>query len=222
MSQIFDNWPDPYELWFQTPIGGLVKSVELEWVMGLLKPQAGEHILDAGCGSGIFTQPIAEQGTVITGIDISEPMLERASVRLPTHRFLAADMAALPFPDATFDKTVSVTALEFIEQGEEAMAELFRVTRSGGWVVVATLNSRSPWASRRTERAKKDRESVFNHAHFRDPEQLVALAPVVGRVYTAVHFSKHDGLNEACDIEQKGQAKQIDTGAFLIGCWQKP
>ena len=222
MSQLFDNWPDPYEQWFQTPIGALVKSVELEWVMNLLQPQVGEQILDAGCGSGIFTQPIAEQGAWITGIDISQPMLKRATTRLPQHEFLAADICDLPFADDAFDKTVSITALEFIENGEQAIAELFRVTKPGGLVVVATLNRLSPWATRRKDRAKQDRESVFNHAFFRSPQELLELAPVKGEAVTAVHFAKDDEPKLAREIEKRGKEEQLDTGAFLIACWRKP
>ena len=222
MSQLFDNWPDPYEQWFQTPIGALVKSVELEWVMNLLQPQAGERILDAGCGSGIFTQPIAAKGAQITGIDISQPMLERAQKRLPQHEFLAADICDLPFSDETFDKTVSITALEFIENGAQAIAELFRVTKPGGLVVVATLNRLSPWATRRKDRAQQDSESVFNHAFFRSPQELLDLAPVRGEAFTAVHFAKDSEAELAIEIEARGKDEQLDTGAFLIACWQKP
>ncbi|MDI3326543.1 class I SAM-dependent methyltransferase [Pontibacterium granulatum] len=220
MSQLFDNWPDPYEQWFQTPIGALVKSVELEWVMNLLQPQAGELILDAGCGSGIFTQPIAENGAQITGIDISQPMLERAQKRLPRHEFLAADICDLPFVDESFDKTVSITALEFIEDGEQAIAELFRVTKPGGLVVVATLNRLSPWATRRKDRAKQDSESVFNHAFFRRPQELLDMAPMRGEAFTAVHFAKDDDPEVARKIEEQGKDAKLDTGAFLIVSWR--
>lgn len=222
MSQLFDDWPDPYEQWFQTPIGALVKTVELEWVMNLLKPQVAERILDAGCGSGIFTQPITEQGARITGVDISQPMLERARKRLPQHEFLAADICDLPFANEAFDKTVSITALEFIENGEQAIAELFRVTKPGGLVVVATLNRLSPWATRRIDQAKQDSESVFNHAFFRSPQELLGLAPARGEAFTAVHFTKDSAVELAIEIEARGKEERLDTGAFLIARWRKP
>jgi len=222
MPQLFDNWPDPYERWFQTPIGALVKTVELDLVLKLLKPRAGEHILDAGCGSGIFTAPLVERGSRVTGLDLSLPMLERARTRLCSQSFLAADMSALPFTDGTFDKVVSITALEFIENGKQALTELFRVTRPGGFVVVATLNSLSPWAKRRKDRAKNERDSVFSHAWFRSPGELLGLVPVLGQTHTAIHFAMDCDPNLALEIEQQGQAKALNTGAFLIGCWRKP
>jgi len=131
MPRLFDNWPDPYERWFQTPIGALVKTVELDLVLKLLKPRPGEQILDAGCGSGLFTAPLLERGSRVTGLDLSLPMLQRARTRMSSQSFLTADMSALPFTDGTFDKVVSITALEFIENGKQALTELFRVTRPG-------------------------------------------------------------------------------------------
>ena len=222
MTQLFDNWPDPYERWFQTPIGDLVKAFELELVLKLLQPQLGEHILDAGCGSGIFTEPLVERGSQVIGLDLSIPMLQRCRMRLPGQSFVAADICDLPFPDEAFDKNVSITSLEFIENGKQAISELFRVTRPGGLVVVATLNSLSPWATRRKDRANKDSESVFNHAFFRSPQELLDLAPVPGKSYTAVHFPKNCDPDQALKIEQQGQEEEWDTGAFLIGCWRKP
>lgn len=221
MSQLFDNWPDPYEQWFHSPIGALVKAAELELVLKLVQLQQGEAILDAGCGSGIFTQPLADAGCRITGLDISVPMLNRARHRLPEQSFLAADICDLPFADNHFDKTVSITALEFIEDGQQAIAELFRVTKPGGTVVVATLNSLSPWATRRTDTAKKNHDSVFNHAVFRSPDELLNLAPVPGNTFTAVHFAKDCDPELAATIEQQGQVEGLDSGAFLIGCWKK-
>ncbi|MCF6281580.1 MAG: class I SAM-dependent methyltransferase [Candidatus Polarisedimenticolaceae bacterium] len=222
MPQLFDNWPDLYERWFETPIGALVKSVELELVLKLLQPQVGEHILDAGCGTGIFTAPLLERGSRITGLDLSLPMLKRAQIHLPEQSFLAADMGALPFADGSFDKVVSITAIEFIESGKQALAELFRVTRPGGLVVVATLNSLSPWAKHRKDKAENNSVSLFYHAWFRSPEMLLDLAPVLGQTYTAIHFAKDCNPSLALEIEQQGQAGKLNTGAFLVGCWRKP
>jgi len=222
MSQLFDNWPDPYEAWFQTPIGKQVKATELDLVLELVEPSTGDKVLDAGCGSGIFTEPLVEQGASIVGLDISLPMLSRARNRLPNEAFLAADICALPFPDNCFDKAVSITALEFIEDGEQAIAELFRVTRPGGRVVVATLNNLSPWATRRKKDAEKDSSSIFNDAWFRSPDELLALTSVPGQTCTAVHFTKDCDPAEAAQIEHQGLINRLDTGAFLIGGWTKP
>lgn len=222
MSQLFDAMPDPYEQWFLTPLGAVIKQLELDLIMQLVQPQPGEHILDAGCGSGIFTEPLVTAGAGITGIDVSRPMLEWAEKRLPEHQFLAADMCDLPFADGHFDKTVSVTALEFIEDAQRAMDEMWRVTKPGGLMVVATLNGKSPWAARRRAKAAADKDSLFNHAWFRTPDELASLMSVAGEIHTAIHFEKDADPDGALQVEAQALAKGEDSGAFLIGCWRKP
>ncbi|HSR12863.1 MAG TPA: methyltransferase domain-containing protein, partial [Thermodesulfobacteriota bacterium] len=130
-----------------------------------------------------------------------------------------ADILSLPFPDGCFDKTVSVTALEFIADGNAAAAELFRVTRSGGVVVIATLNSLSPWAQRRREKGEKG-HPLFQKIIFRSPEELSSLGPGKAEVLTAVHFEK--GEDPAAAPEKEARGRDRDTGAFLAARWVKP
>ena len=219
----FDKWPERYDAWFETPIGALIKSYEAALLMGLLRPAAGERILDAGCGTGIFSEDILCAGAHVAGIELSLPMLRGAEARLKAHPFHAVqgDMAWLPFSDNTFDKAVSVTALEFIADAQGAVMELFRVTRPGGYVVVATLNSLGPWAERRKEAASKG-HPLFRKAIFRSPREIMALAPVQGTVKTAIFFDKHDPLARAREKEREGQAAGLETGAFVAARWKKP
>ncbi|GAB4346889.1 MAG: class I SAM-dependent methyltransferase [Gammaproteobacteria bacterium] len=222
-GQLFDTWPERYRQWFETPIGQRVKEYETRLVLDLLQPRVGERILDAGCGSGLFTEPVVARGAGAVGLDISLPMLRHAVRMLPGERFfpVAGDMLALPFADEAFDKALSVTALEFIEDARGALEELFRVTRPGGRVVVATLNSLSPWAARREAQAREKCDSVFRKARFRSPEELRALVPVEGEIRTAIHFEKSDSPEEADRLERKGAARSSLRGAFLIACWRK-
>jgi len=219
---LFDEWPEKYDRWFTTPIGLLVKKYESELLLNLLSPKSDEFILDAGCGTGVFTLDILSFGTQVIGVDLSPPMLSRAAKKTGGFHFQAvlADISFLPFQESAFDKVVSVTALEFIEDAKGAMGELFRVTRKGGRIVVATLNSLSPWADRRRAEAGKG-HSLFKKATFRSPVELLALAPVKGVIKTAVHFQKEDDPTRVPEIERQGQNKGLDTGAFVVGCWQK-
>lgn len=134
---------------------------------------------------------------------------------------ILGDMRALPFADASFDKAVSITALEFVAEAEQAARELFRVTRPGGLVVLATLNSLSPWAARRAETGKKG-HALFSKVFFRSPAELAALSPVEGVIASAVHFEKEDEPGLARQKEAEGAAQALTTGAFLAACWQKP
>jgi ubiquinone/menaquinone biosynthesis C-methylase UbiE len=222
-TELFDPWPEKYDQWFTTPIGALVKRYEVELILDLLDPRSGETVLDAGCGTGVFTLDILSFGTHVTGVDISLPMLLRAMKKSKEYSFQAvlADMSTLPCLDNAFDKVVSITALEFIEDAKGAMEELFRVTRQGGRIVVATLNRLSPWADRWRVEAKNG-HSLFKKAIFRSPDELLALVPFNGVIRTAVHFQKEDDPLHAAEIEKEGQRKSLNTGAFVLGCWQKP
>jgi len=221
-GQLFDQWPEAYDQWFTTPIGSLVKKYETQLILDLLKPEKGETILDAGCGTGIFTRDILSSGSKVIGMDISLPMLIQAGKQLKEFplQIVLADMLHLPFRESLFDKVVSITALEFIRDAEAAVRELFRVTRRRGTIVVATLNSLSPWASKRTAEAK-ERHSIFEKAIFRSPDDLCSLSPAKGKVKTTIYFQKDDDPEKAVEIERQGKRKGLKTGAFVAVRWEK-
>ncbi len=223
MPEIFDDWPEKYDRWFETPVGRLVREYESRVILELARPGRGERILDVGCGTGIFTRDLLAAGSRVTGLELSFPMLARAGRKAAGASFhmVLGDMRRLPFPDSSFDKTVSVTAIEFLEDAREAVAEFFRVTRPGGVVFIASLNSRSPWAARRTAAAGQG-HAVFSHARFRSPAEMAALSPLPATIRTAVHFEKNADPGRAREIEKNGETRGLDTGAFLAACWEKP
>ena len=221
MAEIFDDWSEKYDQWFETPIGRLIKGYENELILRMLTPSRGEIILDAGCGTGVFTAHICETGARVIGLELSRPMLVRATNKIMPFLSVQGDMRKLPFADDSFDKAVSITALEFIEEAKIAVKEMFRVTKPGGIIVVATLNSLSPWADRREEKGKKG-HPIFKHTVFRSPEEMAGLSPVQGMIRTAIHFKKDDSLERAPEIEMKGRKKALNTGAFLAARWIKP
>jgi len=78
-GKLFDEWPEQYDRWFTTPTGALVRKYEGELVLDLLRPGRGETILDAGCGTGVFTIDLLASGANGIGLDISLPMLRRSN-----------------------------------------------------------------------------------------------------------------------------------------------
>jgi len=222
-NELFDEWPDRYDDWFQTPIGSLVKRYESALLLEFLQPRPGETILDVGCGTGVFTRDILSLGPRIVGLEISRPMLMRARQKIQENSFhpIVGNMLSLPFADEVFDKSVSMTALEFVEDAQSAVRELFRVTQKGGAVVVTTLNSLSPWAARRKQKAEKGHH-LFKQMIFRSPDELRATAPVDGVVKTAIHFQKNEDPSMVPEIERQGQKENLNTGAFLAAAWLKP
>jgi len=220
-KQLFDDSVEYYNEWFTTPIGKLVLETEQELINRFVDASPGDTILDAGCGTGIFTIDFLKAGATVTGIDISHRMLLNAVTALKNLPFYAVqgNMLTLPFPDDEFDKTVSITALEFIREAQTAVNELFRVTRPGGIVVVATLNSLSPWAVRRSQKVE---DHLLENAFYRSPADLHSLAGLEGKTETVVHFMNDADPEEAKRIEQARKSGKLDNGAFVAVRWQKP
>ncbi|MCL1980033.1 MAG: methyltransferase domain-containing protein [Proteobacteria bacterium] len=220
---LFDTWTERYDSWFATPVGRLVKGYELELLLAFLDPQPGERLLDAGCGTGIFTVDVMARGATVIGIDLSVPMLAEAVGRLGERGFaaLGADMCALPFADRSFDKVFSMTAIDFVADGGKAMAELDRVVRPGGRVVVTTLNSLGPWATQRRQKGAAGHE-LFAKIYFRSPEVMCAISPTAPvETATAVHFRRDDPLEDIPEIERRGREQNLDTGALVAVRWDK-
>lgn len=222
MTELFDEWPEKYDQWFETPIGRLIKGYEQELIFQMLNPEHGETILDAGCGTGIFVDDIIETGAHVVGLERSHIMLHRSQVKFSGQTFypVQGDMTRLPFADNSFHKTISNTAIEFIVDAKSAIDEMFRVTKPRGVIVVTTLNALSPWAERRQKAAQKG-HPLFGHVVFRSPEELLSLSSVEGNFKTAIHFEKEVDLHTARQIEASGQKRNLDTGAFLAVSWKK-
>lgn len=221
-TALFDTWTKKYDSWFETPSGRFVRNYESALLLELLAPLPGERILDVGCGTGIFTMDILDRGALVTGVDLSLPMLKRALSRTAGTGFtgLCADMYSLPFPDNSFDKVFSMTAIEFVADARAAIVELERVTKRGGSVVVTTLNSLSPWAEQRRCKAQEG-HALFENIHFRSPEDMRRIVPGKAEVRTAIHFQKHDPVEDIPEIERTAGEQHPEKGAFLAVRWKK-
>ncbi len=224
--EIFDTWVDRYEKWFDRPLGRAVLGAEQNLVASLLKPSAGQRVLDLGCGTGIFTRPVADSGARVTALDLSYPMVRGARSRLggKSVHLVNGHMRMLPFADGAFDHVFSITALEFIPDARQALDECLRVVKTGGTVVVATLNRYGFWAARRRREAAEG-HSVFREAVFRSCGDLLRLMPnLPAECATAVHFppSEHPFLVKAAPmIEAAGRRLRLKTGAFAVVKWTK-
>lgn len=221
-TSLFDTWTERYDSWFTTPMGRKIRKYESALLLDLLDPQPGELILDAGCGTGLFTLDVLARGARIVGIDLSRPMLAVAGERLRSNRFtgLCADMCALPFGAGIFDRLFSMTAIEFVADAGTAISEFERVTRPGGSLVVATLNSLSPWAELRRKKGQEGHD-LFQQAVFRSPAEMRELITADCRCRTAIHFRKKDPLEQIPLLEEEGNRQKAETGAMLAVQWQR-
>lgn len=99
----------------------------------------GRRILDAGCGSGPLSAALRDRGAIMTGFDLSTAMLELARRRLGEDADLTvADLAKpLPYADAAFDDVVASLVLHYLEDWTEPLAELRRVLKAGGRLILS-------------------------------------------------------------------------------------
>lgn len=102
----------------------------------------GQQVLDAACGSGNLTVPAARTGAAVTGVDLVASHLAAAAA-WAAHEGLApaldqGSVEALPYADGRFDVVLSMFGVMFAARPARAVAELARVTRPGGRVVLAT------------------------------------------------------------------------------------
>ena len=112
-------------------------EASLSPTLGALVLPPSARALDVGCGTGVLLERIRERGVEGWGVDLSPEMLGVAAERLGGGaRLVRADAGALPFPDACFDAVASSSALHHWPDPTRTVAEMLRVLRPGGQMVL--------------------------------------------------------------------------------------
>src|ERR687885_2870784 len=117
-------------------------ELRLAAVRDLVEPKPGERILDLGCAAGAITHFLSELGAETVGVDAEPRAIEKARELFPALEFVVADVAALPFEDASFDKAVAADLVEHLDEAtfRAMLRELGRVLRRGGSFTLYTPN----------------------------------------------------------------------------------
>lgn len=109
-------------------------------VVDAVAPQPGELVLDLAAGTGTSSEPFAEAGATVVPCDFSLGMLRVGKSARPALPFTAGDGTRLPFADATFDAVTISFGLRNIVDPLAGLAELRRVTKPGGRIVVCEFS----------------------------------------------------------------------------------
>ncbi len=99
----------------------------------------GDKVLDACCGTGDLALAARAAGGVVTGLDFSEAMLERARRKSAEIEWLEGDLLHLPFSDRSFDTATVGFGVRNVEDLDRALRELRRVLRPGGRLAILEI-----------------------------------------------------------------------------------
>ncbi len=105
----------------------------------------GERVLDLAAGTGASSEPLADSGVRVVPCDFSIGMLQVGKQRRPDLSFTAGDATHLPFADESFDAVTISFGLRNVVDTPAALAEMLRVTRPGGRIVICEFSDPT-WA----------------------------------------------------------------------------
>lgn len=167
-----------YARWRRTRLGRITDQLEERVLLELIGEIDGVKILDVGCGDGALAVELARRGARVTGLDPDPRMLDAARTRATTegiHLDLVEGKAEkLPFADLSFDRVVAVTVLCFAAEADRAIAEMARVLKPGGRLMIGELSKWSLWSGVRRLRGLAGSQR-WNIARFRTARELRCL-----------------------------------------------
>lgn len=129
IGEDFDSFMSDYDV-----------SRRIELIDGMMPDSAAQlSCLEVGCGTGRISEYLYPRVNALTVLDISSRLASAVAERLEV-RPLAGDACHLPLADATFDLVISSECIEHTEQPLRAVAEMARVVKHGGFVIITTPN----------------------------------------------------------------------------------
>jgi SAM-dependent methyltransferase len=189
-------------------------------VADALAAQPGDDVLDVGCGPGFYLEDLLEvvgDGSV-TGVDASAAMLAVAKRKVGDRaRLLEGTATKLPVEAQSFDRVFSVQVLEYVEDVSAALAELRRVLRPGGHLVLWDVDwSTVSWHSSDPARMARMLEAWDRHlADPLLPRTLAARLRDAG--FTDVGREAHVFDTTAMDPETYGGTLAIIVRRYVQG-----
>lgn len=201
-----------YDSYYETEPGKKIDMIEKQAIQNLLTPIFPGTLLEIGCGTGHWTSFFSQMGFQITATDVSDAMLEQAKTKsIPATKLLKADVHELPFPDDYFDQAAVITAFEFCGDIPQAIKEIKRVLKPGGWLIAGCLNADSVIGQ------TKEHDPVFKHGYFMTEAELEAQLSIVGKpkIDICVHLSSDFKL-----LDHTPDQKLVE-GVFMAATVQK-
>jgi ubiquinone/menaquinone biosynthesis C-methylase UbiE len=143
----------------------------------------GSKVLDVACGPGLVALQLAETAGHVTGLDLTPAMLDKARELqrqrgLENLSWVPGRADVLPYPDASFDAVVTRFSFHHLMDPARALAEMVRVCRPGGRVVVCDVYTTTQEQAAEYDRLERLRDP--SHVHALRLEELRALVDQAG------------------------------------------
>lgn len=135
-GELWGTAPEDWALYLETTFIPVYKKI-----INKSRISAESHVLDIGCGSGLFIKLADATGATITGIDVSEELLKIARERNPAVTLLNQDMELLPFSENSFDMVSGFNSLQYAADIQKVLEEIKRVLKDDGKLVIGVWGS---------------------------------------------------------------------------------
>jgi ubiquinone/menaquinone biosynthesis C-methylase UbiE len=133
------DYYDEFADWYERERGRGYHQLVDDLEVGLVERYGrGARVLEAGCGTGLILKRVAEFAGEAIGFDLSAGMLAKARTR--GLKVVQASIEHVPFESASFDVVYSFKVLAHVEKIADALAELARVTKPGGMMLLEFYN----------------------------------------------------------------------------------
>lgn len=223
----FTRWAQPFG---ELPLHS--EAAIMDATLAAIDLEPGMAVLDVACGPGILACAMAAQGAEVTGVDLTPAMIEQARLRQEREarrgmEWHVGDATALPFADASFDRVTTRYSFHHMLEPARAFAEMARVTKPGGRVVVidATPPEEKQAAYDRMETVRDP-----SHASARTLDQLRAIGRDAGLPEISVEsFRLAALLDVLSDPESVGELRTMfdadivsGADAFGVAPWHGP
>jgi ubiquinone/menaquinone biosynthesis C-methylase UbiE len=138
----------------------LGRRLEVPWLVKSFGDLSGRRILDVAGGDGYWAARLRRRGAEPVSVDLARAKLARGRRLRDAPAIVAGNALRLPFADGAFDGVMSVCALEHFDDGDSALAEMARVVRPGGTLVMSVdaLCNAARWPE--LDAGHRDRYSV--------------------------------------------------------------